>query len=115
MTQVSVPRVGTLRRPEYRCSDQHGEDGGGEREGVEDEGLALGEAHGNSREALAGAASAALARYRDGSWPGSHRFVQRQVLAGDGDRIVRMLGARWWPGAGSNRRPSDFQSDARTN
>ena len=21
----------------------------------------------------------------------------------------------WWPGAGSNRRPSDFQSDARTN
>ena len=22
---------------------------------------------------------------------------------------------RWWPGAGSNRRPSDFQSDARTN
>ncbi len=29
-----------------------------------------------------------------------------------------MLSARrraWWPGAGSNRRPSDFQSDARTN
>jgi hypothetical protein len=25
------------------------------------------------------------------------------------------LRLRWWPGAGSNRRPSDFQSDARTN
>ena len=25
------------------------------------------------------------------------------------------LGFCWWPGAGSNRRPSDFQSDARTN
>ena len=25
------------------------------------------------------------------------------------------LGFFWWPGAGSNRRPSDFQSDARTN
>ena len=24
-------------------------------------------------------------------------------------------GFGWWPGAGSNRRPSDFQSDARTN
>ena len=24
-------------------------------------------------------------------------------------------GIFWWPGAGSNRRPSDFQSDARTN
>src|SRR5690606_34094432 len=24
-------------------------------------------------------------------------------------------GRYWWPGAGSNRRPSDFQSDARTN
>ena len=34
-----------------------------------------------------------------------HDLHERQATRGD----------RWWPGAGSNRRPSDFQSDARTN
>jgi hypothetical protein len=31
------------------------------------------------------------------------------------DWKVIALQRLWWPGAGSNRRPSDFQSDARTN
>ena len=29
--------------------------------------------------------------------------------------VATRSATEWWPGAGSNRRPSDFQSDARTN
>ena len=29
--------------------------------------------------------------------------------------VLKARRRTWWPGAGSNRRPSDFQSDARTN
>ncbi len=31
------------------------------------------------------------------------------------DVVATRSATEWWPGAGSNRRPSDFQSDARTN
>lgn len=55
----------------------------------------------------------------------THRMPQRQLAHPPprrkrGRRKPRVLqgltrGFRAWPGAGSNRRPSDFQSDARTN
>ena len=38
--------------------------------------------------------------------------LERDKTAGQKPPDLRL---RWWPGAGSNRRPSDFQSDARTN
>ena len=43
---------------------------------------------------------------------GQARSTPDRVCAGQG--LVR-AGVWGWPGAGSNRRPSDFQSDARTN
>lgn len=44
-----------------------------------------------------------------------HRRKQKipTYVSAGGDRIARRKAM--WPGAGSNRRPSDFQSDARTN
>lgn len=51
-------------------------------------------------------------RALDGALIDSKAKIPTYVSAG-GDRIARRKAM--WPGAGSNRRPSDFQSDARTN
>jgi hypothetical protein len=60
----------------------------------------------------------------DNSWPnevstatlglstGGSSVQRKHETAGQRGYDLRW---EWWPGAGSNRRPSDFQSDARTN
>jgi hypothetical protein len=65
---------------------------------------------------LVGASSAALAvlAVLNAKTPPAPKVAQPKPSAGEAAAEPKPR-KRWWPGAGSNRRPSDFQSDARTN